>query len=268
MVLNKPSGVITRNQQKDSKKATKLYDRNSTGKHNSTIDTSCNYTSQDGAVGGNSGNDNRKSTRGIKNTKEPDCDSKMMLPKMAKKKSNTSGISHITTSADVMNVIGIKNPTMTDILKFCEDIHKSQMYISQKYDDVLAKNEAISKENSNLKGKLLQCENRLTKLNDELEKLTFSVKLSTETEKANNFIVHGLPVISPKDCVEVVKEIALNLDINISESDIINIQTIARKSSNNVDQVVIMKTITTRIYIEKKIKSYCLSTEIIWQLTW
>lgn len=125
---------------------------------------------------------------------------KLMPPKKGKKKISKLGIGHSsTTSADFVNVIGIKNPTMTDILKFCEDIHKSQMYLSQKYNDVLAKNEAILKLNSSLNGKV-QCEN-LTKPNDELEKLTFFVKLSTETANTNNFDVHG--VIHFEDDVKV-----------------------------------------------------------------
>lgn len=131
--------------------------------------------------------------------------------------------------------------TVKSLSSLMKILHESQNYLSNENIELRLRIEKIETENLLLIKKNELNENQIKNLSNEVSELKFELNEIKQEKLEGHFNINGLPQLTKDETVEVVLKIANELDINLTPSDIEDVNYFNNKRNNKHDYVFELK---------------------------
>lgn len=152
-------------------------------------------------------------------------------PKTNKSLKKNTPISRISNgSQEILNFDNPK-PTIKSLSSLMKVLHESQNYLSKENDEFRARIDCLEAENKILLMKNETAEKSIKNLSNEIK----------QEKLENHFNINGLPQLTKDQSIDVVLKIANELEINLTKSDIKDIQYFNNKKTNKHDYIFELK---------------------------
>lgn len=128
-------------------------------------------------------------------------------------------------------------PTIKSLSSLLKVLHESQNFLSEENNELRSRIEKLESDNDMLLKKNELNESKLKKISNETSELKIELNELKQEKLENHLNINGLPQLTKDESIDVVLKIANELDINISPSDIKDVNYFNNKKTNKHDYV-------------------------------
>lgn len=141
----------------------------------------------------------------------------------------------------------LETNTIQETHTLCQEIRKSQEYLSQRFDDLENAIKTVAKEHKELKTEISYLNNKVHNIEREYQLMHYDVY-------KNYFTISGLPVHENEDLKAIIKDITSLLNVKLNSMDIKSYRRLRTKT--NTAAPIILVELSTHEIIEQLQNNY------------